>query len=203
MSNQPRFTDTSTVMPASHPSNLPQARPAVVIDHRFFPHIIDLIISFLSYPGLIHCSIVCKSWRKDAHRRLIRHVAVFEYEEAEAYEPGAEPVLVRSRNLDWPAASTTLIDTFKGDFSTLAPVHGSSVVDCYFKCFKHDQAVGSPSYWPRRFQRLLECEPSDTPPETGSYFSDSLDWTDIVHFIEYDGDLFRFGSATPACSPKT
>lgn len=204
---------------ASIPSNGPDTavpQPAVIIDHRFFPHIVDLVLSFLNYPGLIHCTAVCKSWRARAQARLFDHVAVFEYRNEEQSENKGledaesmkgekskevcttEQVLVRSRNLKWPDASIKLIAVNSNDIHSMDRVYrNAAVVDCYCESFEPDQAVGPPACWPTTFQRLLDCERVDPLPEAQNFSTDQLDWSDIAYFIDYVGDRYEFGPMTP------
>lgn len=81
----------------------------IVIDHRFFPHIIDLIWSFMPYPSLVVATMVCKSWRKDSIKLLFEHVAVME-----CNRHGCD-IIIRSRNTSWPERTALLIKAARED----------------------------------------------------------------------------------------
>lgn len=49
---------------------------AVVIDHRYYPHIIDLIWSHMDYESVAVSREVCTGWLKRANRVLQRHLTV-------------------------------------------------------------------------------------------------------------------------------
>lgn len=74
------------------------------IDHRFFPHIIDLIWSYMPYPSLVMATMVCKAWCEDAKKRLLElgHVSVMEGDNTDY------AITIRSRNTAWPDHSSLL-----------------------------------------------------------------------------------------------
>ncbi|EKC97265.1 hypothetical protein A1Q2_08423 [Trichosporon asahii var. asahii CBS 8904] len=47
-----------------------------ILDHRFYPHIIDLIWSHMDHESVAASREVCKGWRKRANRVLQRHLTV-------------------------------------------------------------------------------------------------------------------------------
>lgn len=94
------------------------------LDHRFYPHIVDLIFSSLSYTGLVACSAVCKEWRVQLRPHLFKHVAVFESVFCD------ETVVVRSRNLKRPQISAVLTASHPANVDALRNVQGCQTVDC-------------------------------------------------------------------------
>lgn len=92
----------------------------------FLSHIIDTILSFLSYPGLVICSCVCKEWRKKARPRMFQHVAVFENKSRDSN-------IVRSRDVDWPDLSSLLVQDSPTNMSAFSTVLGAPIVDSYYE----------------------------------------------------------------------
>lgn len=177
----------------------PNDRSAIVtIDHRYFPHIIDLILSFLSYPGLIRCSGVCRSWRERVLSRLFDHVALF--------EPGQDGGLteVWSRNLDWPNMTTNLIWADSHNPNAFQSGYPSSTVDLFSKPFHRSPEDGFPWKRPRAYLRLLQAtaEANTFSPSNKLGFSIDDLGSDVVHFTSYDQGQFTFGIQTPSY-PKT
>lgn len=64
----------------SNNDNGSSSAPRITIDHRFFPHIIDLVFSSLSYRGLTSWSKACTEWRERVRPLLLNHVAICEDE---------------------------------------------------------------------------------------------------------------------------
>lgn len=111
--------------PAQDTKLIDERKPLVTIDYRCFPHIIDLILSSLSYVGLIVCSAVCKDWRSQLRRRLFKHVAVFDSILDD------ETTVVRSRSLDCPKTSAVLAINDASNVDDFRNVFRSTTVDYY------------------------------------------------------------------------
>lgn len=68
------------------------------VDHRFFPHIIDLIWAHLDYEGQVAARAACSDWRSRADARL-RHLEFTCYD-----RPEADLIAVTTRDLSKPSA---------------------------------------------------------------------------------------------------
>lgn len=120
MSARPYNQQLTALEPRAAPLNYPAHQKSrgegIVIDHRFFPHIIDLIWSFMPYPSLVVATMVCKTWREDSIKRLFEHVTVRECDGDD------NDIVIRSRNTLWPQYSAVLIKTGKDDVDDLEDI---------------------------------------------------------------------------------
>lgn len=115
MSHQASRTGTGA------PKEARQRKLRATIDHRFFPHIVDLIFSHLTYPGLVVCAQTSKSWKEKSTPSLLKHVAVFEC---------GQTVVVKSRNVRWPNLSVQLIVAERSNFDALrCVINTPTIVD--------------------------------------------------------------------------
>lgn len=174
------------------------SRPAVTIDHRFFPHIIDRIFSFLSYPGLIVCTRVCREWREKT-TPFYKHVAIFEHG-----DDGNNRTVVRSRDHSYPDHSAVLMDAyFQGVDHKASPprIKDSGVVldfttfDGYYSTSDLPQARRPRSRWPTAFYRLLN--PTIRNRDYSEFLSCCFDGDDVVRFIDYSEGVFTLGGECP------
>lgn len=180
-------TDFKSVSDTKSTSN---NEPRITIDHRFFPHIIDIILASLSYPGLVACASACKEWRGRLRSRLFKHVAVFES------TLNDETTVIRSRDPSWPDKSAVLVVSDPANVHDFREVYHSSIVDSYwsYEGFELSQILGPTSRWPTVFHRLVVPATSygigdfghdPNPSESQSFSSRHVNWSDIVHFIDY------------------
>lgn len=172
-------------------------RATVTIDHHYFPHIIDLILSFLPYPGLIRCTAVCKNWREHARNRLFDHVAVFEQ-----CSDGGGLVEVWSRSVDWPELTVNLVSADDDEFQAFEKVYKSSTVEVFYQSFEHSSQTGYPWSRPRRYPRVLNGGFADgtyPPDEDRGFMAEDMTWEDVVYFVSYQGGRFDFGEGTTGC----
>lgn len=186
-------------LPSPAPTNdIPQdigpQEPRVIIDHQYFPHIIELILSFLPYPGLICCTAVCRDWRQHARNRLFDHVAVFE----RYYDGGL--VEVWSRSIDWPHVTVNLISPDNKNYNAFKPVYTSQTVDMfYFEHLQHSPERGLTWNRPKAYARLLQAASGGIafpPREELGFTSDDVGSDDVVRFIRFDEEDFSFGEQT-------
>lgn len=185
-----------------------QRKAAVAIDHRFFPHIVDLIFASLLYPGLVICSQACREWRERA-RSMHNHIAIFE----KGNEGIGTPTVIRSRSIDWPGMSAVLVDSlFPSTRGTLSSIEddGNAIeftaVDSYYNTFGPAQVRGPPSQWPTVFHRLLD--PSYDRDDDSNYrycldgafdyLSCFFRWDDVVHFIDYSDQWLSMPGDCPS-----
>lgn len=68
----------------SSPSSPPSSDVSLIIDHRYFPHIVDLIFDFAPLDSLYALSRVCSDWRGRVASQF-EHVAGFRYKRCDLY----------------------------------------------------------------------------------------------------------------------
>lgn len=88
------------------------AAPATVIDHQFFPHIIDQIWTYLSVDDLQPLRTVCKDWRIRADLKLSNHLVI---------ERKDTTYDVRVRCIQHPGATESITNLFQGDCQCIDP----------------------------------------------------------------------------------
>lgn len=147
------------------------------LDHRYFPHIIDLIWSYLDYPAIVACAKTGSLWREKA-MDYVDHVALFEFEDGS--------VILRSRSLDWPESAVLMYPrSYLGNFPSL--LRGFQTVDIFYGI--PDELKTAPSFaWPNNFIRhsdydhwpILQSSPKEIRNATV--------------FFEYRNGHFFFGT---------
>lgn len=160
-----------------------------LLDHRYFPHIIDLIFASMPYPGLVNCASVCKAWREKAEPYLLSHVAIFENEDND--------VVIRSRDMGWPDKSSLVIADSFMYIGVLRRVRRASIVDSFYMNFESWQALGPTLCWPTTFHRLLNPDNAAGNRQRlhrTEDISGQLGWRDVAHFIDFSGETFVFAS---------
>lgn len=65
--------------------------PIHQIDHRFYPHILDLIISFLPYPSLLTFRAIARSYRDKIDKNLFRHIRIQAIDHTRAVQQAFAP----------------------------------------------------------------------------------------------------------------
>lgn len=160
---------------------LPPPPPSkVLLDHRFFPHVVDLIFSHLTYPGLVACSRASRAWREKAKPRLLEHIAIFECED--------NVIVVNSRDLEWPNLSTRLIVAERSNLGALRCVIDiPKTVDIYKEVKDPAMVAAFPTAWPKGFTRLLGVNPPAWPHHypLDQYHVQHLHSDDAITFIDY------------------
>lgn len=175
--------------PAAVGSNSPAG---VTIDHRSFPHIIDLIFASLTLPGLVAWSRACTEWRERVRPLLLKHVAIFE-------DMNCDSIIVRSHDIAWPKHSIVLA-VVSTKTRALPQVSSANIVDSFYSDTGHRPAPRSTSSWPAAFYRLLsprDTEDNAHPRLRMGLLSCTLGWTDVVHFIDYSQGNFLFATDCP------
>ena len=112
----------------------------VQIDHLYFPHIIDLIWSYMDYPAVVACAKSSRLWGERA-MDYVPHVALIEFEDGS--------VVLRSRDLEWPEASAILFRPCS--FSKV--LGGFEVVDIFFNTDDGFKTAFKSNEWPLNYLR--------------------------------------------------
>lgn len=144
--------------------------PTVIIDHRYFPHIIDLIWSYMPYPSLVACANACRLWRARM-REHWEHCALIVYEDGSVVE--------RSQSLDYPAVSAILSSAQSVDESTLTDdvINSCTITDIYFNLPTNLRYTRSAHDWPANFTRDFVI--------FDEYPDESFPASDTTVFLEY------------------
>lgn len=185
---------------------LSPAAPAP-LDHRSFPHIVDLIWDLMPHASLVVCAKTCRSWKKTAESRLFNHIAFF--------QPDKNTAEFRSRGLNSTDNSVVLYQNTGsygyGRVRCIAPIsriiRRATVLDVY-PSGGNGPITSSSANWPELFTRILHPRYTQAPsrwPTTNVHdyidHNRDLDWVSFVnyhdgHFFAFAGDASMFKAST-------
>lgn len=190
-------------MLAQNPSKAPDTAEAetplscssadkVLLDHRYFPHIIDLIWRYMTFPSLIPSSHVSIAWRRKARPKLLKHVAMFNHRRG--------PVTVRGRNPD-PLGPSPIV--YKGYGSLVSKYDDNALIDIFCEAAILDAypassneiaSIDRADHWPKVFKRLIGIASGHNLFDKSNTLLNNIDnmfASDLVCFAQFrDGHFF-------------
>lgn len=158
-----------------------------MIDHKFFPHIVDLIFSHLTYPGLVACARSSKIWKEKVKARLLQHVAIFECDN--------NIVVIYSRHASWPDITTRLIAAEQSNYAAFkCVIETSKTVDIFQEITMSGEVTGPPSTWPSRFSRLFGAlhRPTHRGELVDQFHLKDIASHDVTIYIDYYEGRYLF-----------
>lgn len=194
---------TTTALAAPNPATSDR----VLLDHRYFPHIIDLMLDMTTHSTLLVCAKVCRSWKLKAEWRLAKHVSVFR---ALNCSTGEYEYVFKSRDFNDAHGSVELWrNTRSGEddncqMSLSEIFRCATALDIYELPVNQFELDGDVEIWPLTFARIFsdreEQAPLDWIEERELYIKYSNP-CELVCFVQVQDGHF-YGSDVPTHSVR-